>query len=139
VPAARETIVCSESRERCRAKAACWITGPLKTTPEESFWRHGQRIEELYRSAARFKWVQRLRAWLTTIGVATAHPAAFLVVGIYVTLWLIFDPRSFSWTGIATAATWIMTLFIQRAEHPDTQAIHAKLDELLRAEGKAGA
>jgi low affinity Fe/Cu permease len=24
-----------------------------------------------------------------------------------------------------------MTLFIQRAEHRDTQAIHAKLDELL--------
>jgi low affinity Fe/Cu permease len=30
-----------------------------------------------------------------------------------------------------------MTLFIQRAERRDTQAIHAKLDELLRAEGKA--
>jgi low affinity Fe/Cu permease len=26
-----------------------------------------------------------------------------------------------------------MTLFIQRAEHRDTQAIHPKLDELLRA------
>jgi low affinity Fe/Cu permease len=26
-----------------------------------------------------------------------------------------------------------MTLFIQRAEHRDTLAIHAKLDELLRA------
>jgi low affinity Fe/Cu permease len=31
-----------------------------------------------------------------------------------------------------------MTLFIQRAEHRDTQAIHAKLDELLRG-GKQGA
>jgi low affinity Fe/Cu permease len=30
-----------------------------------------------------------------------------------------------------------MTLFIQRAEHRDTQAIHAKLDELLRGEGEA--
>jgi low affinity Fe/Cu permease len=30
-----------------------------------------------------------------------------------------------------------MTLFIQRAEHRDTQAIHAKLDELLRAHGDA--
>jgi low affinity Fe/Cu permease len=28
-----------------------------------------------------------------------------------------------------------MTLFIQRAEHRDTQAIHAKSDELLRVEG----
>jgi len=31
----------------------------------------------------------------------------------------------------------VMTLFIQRAEHRDTQAIHAKLDELLRAEGRS--
>jgi low affinity Fe/Cu permease len=30
-----------------------------------------------------------------------------------------------------------MTLLIQRAEHRDTQAIHAKLDELLRARGGA--
>jgi low affinity Fe/Cu permease len=30
-----------------------------------------------------------------------------------------------------------MTLIIQRAEYRDTQAIHAKLDELLRAEGGA--
>jgi low affinity Fe/Cu permease len=27
-----------------------------------------------------------------------------------------------------------MTLVIQRAEHRDTQALHAKLDELLRAD-----
>ena len=30
-----------------------------------------------------------------------------------------------------------MTLVIQRAEHRDTQAIHAKLDELLRATNRA--
>jgi low affinity Fe/Cu permease len=30
-----------------------------------------------------------------------------------------------------------VTLIIQRAEHRDTQAIHAKLDELLRVEGRA--
>ena len=30
-----------------------------------------------------------------------------------------------------------MTLVIQRAEHRDTQAIHAKLDELLKADGAA--
>ena len=41
------------------------------------------------------------------------------------------------WHAVATIATWIMTLFIQRAEHRDTQAIHAKLDELLKAEGRA--
>jgi low affinity Fe/Cu permease len=30
-----------------------------------------------------------------------------------------------------------MTLLIQRAEHRDTQALHAKLDELLHAESHA--
>jgi low affinity Fe/Cu permease len=30
-----------------------------------------------------------------------------------------------------------MTLVIQRAEHRDTQAIHAKLDELLHAQDNA--
>jgi low affinity Fe/Cu permease len=78
-----------------------------------------------------------LRHWLTVIGVSTSHPLAFLVVGVYVALWLIFDPESFNWQGIATVATWIMTLFIQRAETRDTLAIHAKLDELLRAEHRA--
>lgn len=37
------------------------------------------------------------------------------------------------WHSIAVMATWGMTLVIQRAEHRDTQAIHAKLDELLQA------
>jgi low affinity Fe/Cu permease len=75
-----------------------------------------------------------LRCWLTAIGVSTSHPLAFLVVGVYVALWLIFDPASFGWQSIATVATWIMTLFIQCAETRDTLAIHAKLDELLRAD-----
>ena len=78
-----------------------------------------------------------LRRWLTAIGVSTSHSLAFLVVGVYVALWLIFDPASFGWQSIATVATWIMTLFIQCAETRDTLAIHAKLDELLRAEQRA--
>ena len=36
-----------------------------------------------------------------------------------------------------TRYTWAMTLVIQRAEHRDTQAIHAKLDELLKADHRA--
>lgn len=34
-------------------------------------------------------------------------------------------------------ATWCMTLVIQRAEHRDTQAIHAKLDEMPHVMGDA--
>ena len=50
------------------------------------------------------------------------------------------DPRlnQTGWAaGSVAAIQAIMTLFIQRAEHRDTQAIHAKLDELLRVEGRA--
>jgi low affinity Fe/Cu permease len=47
------------------------------------------------------------------------------------------DREAFSWGSGATLATLFMTLFIQRAEHRDTQAIHAKLDELLRAASRA--
>lgn len=51
--------------------------------------------------------------------------------------WLVFEHESFDWVSGATVATLFMTLLIQRAEHRDTQAIHAKLDELLRVEGRA--
>jgi low affinity Fe/Cu permease len=74
---------------------------------------------------------------LTQFGVWTSHPSAFIIVLLYVPLWLTLSPRTFDWQAVATIATWIMTLFIQRAEHRDTQAIHAKLDELLRVQDDA--
>jgi low affinity Fe/Cu permease len=78
-----------------------------------------------------------VRHMLTGFGVWLANPLAFVVVGAYAISWLVFDRGSFGWQGVATIATWTMTLFIQRAEHRDTQAIQAKLDELLRAERNA--
>src|SRR5690242_21866429 len=81
--------------------------------------------------------LRSLRHLLTELGVVTARPWAFAVVSVYGVLWLVFDRESFGWHGFAVLATWLMTLVIQRAEHRDTQAIHAKLDELLRAEGRA--
>jgi len=78
-----------------------------------------------------------IRHALTTLGVWTSHPLAFLMVPIYGVLWFIFGRSSFDWHGGALLATWFMTLVIQRAEHRDTQAIHAKLDELLHAQGTA--
>jgi low affinity Fe/Cu permease len=76
-----------------------------------------------------------IRSRLTWLGTFAAEPIAFGIVGVYGLLWAIFG--HLDWHGIATLATWMMTLFIQRAEHRDTQAIQAKLDELLRATGKA--
>ena len=59
-----------------------------------------------------------------------------MVFVIYGAAWM-FLGDGLKWHSIATLATWDMTLVIQRAEHRDTQAIHAKLDELLKAEGNA--
>ena len=78
--------------------------------------------------------VHAIRHSLTALGVFAAHPAAFLIVAAYGVLWFIFQPSSFDWHGVATLVVWLMTLLIQRAEHRDTQAIHAKLDELLHTQ-----
>lgn len=77
------------------------------------------------------------RRLLTRVGELMATPAAFGVWFVYVCSWLIFDPGTFDWHAIATIITWAMTLLIQRAGHRDTQAIQAKLDELLRADNTA--
>jgi low affinity Fe/Cu permease len=81
--------------------------------------------------------IDAIRQLLTQIGVQTAHPLAFLIVTVYGLSWLLFEPETFNWHAIATMATWFMTLFIQRAEHRDTQATQAKLDELLHAQSRA--
>jgi low affinity Fe/Cu permease len=73
-----------------------------------------------------------IRQSLTRIGELAAHPAAFGVLLMYVSLWFIFDRATLDWHAFATLATWFMTLIIQRAEDRDTQALQAKLDELLR-------
>ena|SRR5690348_5794089 len=78
--------------------------------------------------------MQRL---LTIWGTWLSRPWAVVAVILYAVLWLVFEPRSFGWHGVAIIATLLMTLFIQRSEHRDTQAIHAKLDELLRVNGDA--
>jgi low affinity Fe/Cu permease len=78
-----------------------------------------------------------LRRALTQLGVLSGHPSAFLVVFAFTAAWLVFEPHTLDWHGVATIAVWIMTLFIQRAEHRDTQAIQAKLDELLHAHSRA--
>jgi len=60
-------------------------------------------------------------------------------VGPIRALWRRVDAlgNGLEWHSLATLATWGMTLVIQRAEHRDTQAIHGKLDELLKASRRA--
>jgi low affinity Fe/Cu permease len=81
--------------------------------------------------------MQPIKRLLTLLGTLAANPIAFLIVAVYAVLWAFFEPGGLNWHGLATLATWFMTLLIQRAEHRDTQAIHAKLDELLHAQTNA--
>jgi low affinity Fe/Cu permease len=80
---------------------------------------------------------KQLQQALTIAGTWLSRPWAVGAVLLYAVLWVAFEPRGFGWHGAATIATLFMTLFIQRSEHRDTQAIHAKLDELLRVNGDA--
>ena len=77
--------------------------------------------------------MQSIRELLTRLGVMAAHPGAFGILIVYTLLWLIFDRGSFDWHASATLIG-VMTLLIQRAEHRDSQALQAKLDELLHAQ-----
>ena len=81
--------------------------------------------------------IRRATHLLTEAGTWLARPFAFVLVVTYAALWLFFDHETFNWHAIVTVATLCMTLFIQRSEHRDMQALQAKLDELLRAHGKA--
>jgi low affinity Fe/Cu permease len=78
-----------------------------------------------------------LRRLLTFFGTLAARPATFLIVFVYAAIWAVVEPDTLDLHGVATLATWLMTLVIQRAEHRDTQAIQAKLDELIKASGGA--
>jgi low affinity Fe/Cu permease len=79
----------------------------------------------------------KLQRLLTIAGMWLSRPWVVAAVLFYVVLWLIFSPATFGWHSLATTITLLIALFIQRAEHRDTQAIHAKLDELLRVNGDA--
>src|SRR5262245_762227 len=81
--------------------------------------------------------MEMIRRSLTSLGVLAGHPLAFLLVIAYGLAWVLQDRESFGWHGFAVLATWFMTLLIQRAEYRDTQAIQAKLDELLHAQARA--
>lgn len=48
-----------------------------------------------------------------------------------------FYRADFDFHAVAVLGTWLMTLFIQRAAHRDTQAVQAKLDEFLRSSDNA--
>ena len=61
------------------------------------------------------------------------RPAALGVLVVYGGAWLAWAHGQIGWGGVATLLTLAMTIVIQGAQNRDTAALHAKLDELIRA------
>lgn len=81
--------------------------------------------------------VETFRSALTRVSRAFSHPLAFVVAAVFGAYVLMTAPEERTWHFGLTLATLFMTLFIQRTAHRDMLAVHAKLDELLRADARA--
>jgi low affinity Fe/Cu permease len=71
---------------------------------------------------------------------AAGHPIVFALAGAVVVLWLITGPLfgfSDTWQLIintgTTIVTFLMVFLIQNTQNRDSEAMHIKLDELIRA------
>lgn len=84
--------------------------------------------------------MKRFHAIARAITEAVGHPVAFAVALAVITVWAVSGPFlgfSEAWqltinTG-TTIVTFLMVFLIQNAQNHDTHALHAKLDEVLRA------
>lgn len=68
------------------------------------------------------------------------HPAAFVVAALAIVAWAVSGPVfefSETWQLVVntgtTVATFLMVFILQNTQNRDTMALHAKLDELIRA------
>jgi low affinity Fe/Cu permease len=80
----------------------------------------------------------------TSISVAAGQPLTFLLAVGIIVVWAVTGPIfhfSDTWQLIintgTTIVTFLMVFLIQNAQNRDASAMQAKLDELLRAVGKA--
>lgn len=82
--------------------------------------------------------------WFTNFAKATAHgagrPAAFYFAVLVIIAWAVTGPvfhYSDTWQLVintsTTIITFLMVFVIQNTQNRDSQAIHVKLDELIRA------
>lgn len=75
-----------------------------------------------------------------TAARATGQPVAFVIAALIIVLWALTGPLfgfSDTWqlvinTG-TTIVTFLMVFLIQNTQNRDTEAMHIKLDELIRA------
>jgi low affinity Fe/Cu permease len=92
----------------------------------------GNRVRDTFRKVA------------TTASAVVGSPWAFLLAFSFVILWAISGPWfrfSDTWqlviNSTSSIVTFLVAFLIQNTQSRDAKAIHLKLDELLRAVGKA--
>jgi low affinity Fe/Cu permease len=87
---------------------------------------------------------RRLRAWFTTfarnLATWSGRAPAFFIATTLVLAWLVSGPLfeySDTWQLVintsTTIITFLMVFLIQHTQNRDTEAMHIKLDELIRA------
>lgn len=102
--------------------------GRLSSTPQSPLLRTG---------GSSVAWFTRFARW---ISFHAGRPTTFLIAALLVVAWAVTGPMfdfSETWqlfinTG-TTIVTFLMVFLIQSAQNRDSQAIHLKLDELIRA------
>ena len=75
-----------------------------------------------------------------TAARATGRPAAFLLATATIAVWVVSGPL-FGWSDTwqlvintgTTIVTFLMVFLIQNTQNRDSEAMHLKLDELIRA------
>ena len=78
------------------------------------------------------------------VAMACGQPSAFILAFAIIVVWAVTGPV-FGWSDTwqlvintsTTIVTFLMVFLIQNAQNRDASAIQAKLDELIRAGGKA--
>lgn len=101
----------------------------LATEQEE---RKGARVNHFFTVAA------------TRFAALAGHPAAFITAVLLIVSWLLSGPV-FDWSDTwqlivntaTTIVTFLMVFLIQNSQNRDAAAMQAKLDELIRAIGRA--
>ena len=79
-----------------------------------------------------------------SVAMACGQPTAFILAFAIILVWAVTGPI-FGWSDTwqlvintgTTIVTFLMVFLIQNAQNRDASAIQAKLDELIRAGGKA--
>ncbi len=78
----------------------------------------------------------------STIARGAGHPATFSIATASIIVWALFGPVagfSETWQLVVntttTIVTFLMVFILQNTQNRDTTALHAKLDELIRASG----